>query len=114
MTTESINTDGPFPDKVNCPLHATALKEIKKIVVETRDEVIGLKDMNGPIAHLNHEVDMIKTSVGRAHLDITSVKGDLRKVKESQTGLIVKVGAVMAPVAAAIAAWIATVMGTNG
>lgn len=111
MTTEPIIEDGPFPDKVNCPLHANALSEIKKIVLETRDEVRNLTSMDGPIARLNHEVDVVKTSVGRAHIDITEVRGQVRKVKEAQTSLIVKVGAIMAPVAAAIAAWVATLMG---
>lgn len=114
MTTEPINTDGPFPDNVNCPLHAKALSEIKSIVVDTRNEVRELKDMNGPIASLIHDVDTVSDSVARAHVDISTVKRDVEKVKSAQNGLIVKVGVILGPVAAAIAAAIATFWGTNG
>ena len=114
MTTEPIKETGNFPDNVNCPLHANALSEIKKIVLDTRDDVRSLTSMDGPIAQLNHKVATVETSVGQAHLEITSAKNEIKRVKEAQSGLIVKVGAIMAPVAAAIAAWIATIMGNNG
>lgn len=114
MTTEPIIDTGTFPDPVACPLHASALAEIKKIVKDTRDDVRSLTSMDGPIARLNHEVDNVKTSVGIAHLDITAVRNEVTKVKDAQTGIIIKVGSIMAPVAAAIAAWVATIMGNNG
>lgn len=114
MTTEPINTDGPFPDAVNCPLNAKALNEIKSIVIDTRNEVRELKDMNGPIASLIHDVDTVSDSVARAHVDIAAVEDDVEMVKSEQRGLIVKVGAILGPIAAAIAATIATFWGNNG
>ena len=114
MTTEPIPDNGRFPDSVNCPLHANALKEIRTIVLETRKEVRDLKDMGGPIAGLRTEVGSLRTSVSAVEEDVREVKNDIVKTKGAITGLIWKVGGIMAPIAAAIAAWIATVMGSNG
>ena len=83
MTTEPLTKEGPFPDNINCPLHAQALSEIKKIVLETRNDVRGLTSMDGPIARLNHKVATVETSVGQAHLEITSAKNEIKKVKEA-------------------------------
>ena len=39
------------------------------------------------------------------------VKEDIATTKGTITGLVWKVGGIMAPIAAAIAAWVATIMG---
>ena len=74
MTTEPINTDGNFPDPVTCPLHAKALEEIKLIVLDTRKEVIELKDMNGPIVALDKRVEVVALSVILAHEKILVIE----------------------------------------
>ncbi len=102
MTMEPLDTDGRFPDPVSCPLHAKALEEIKKIVTETRAEVIGLKDMNGPIAAHEKKIEAVETSNRRAHKRIDVVEADLSNVEQAQNKIILKVGAVLSPLAAAV------------
>ena len=110
MTMEPLENQGPFPSP-QCPLHEKALKEIKTIVLETRNEVRSLTDMKGPIAELQSDVKLVKAEIQDTKDDVEKVKKDVSNVERAQTALIIKAGAILGPVAAAIAAWIATLMG---
>lgn len=114
MTMEPLDTNGKFPDPVSCPLHAKALEEIKGIVLETRAEVRGLKEIGGPIVSLDKFIGSVEAKTVRLHervdihdLEISTTKKEVKLIKEDQNKLIVKVGAILAPIAAAIGGAIA-------
>lgn len=91
MTTKPIKTDGPFPDPVQCPIHADALEEIREIVLDTRKEVIGLKDMDGPIVALDKRVGAVEVLAGSAHERIDTLVTTVQTDHDKTTGLVARV-----------------------
>jgi len=117
MTTEPILEGGPFPDAVTCPLHAKALSEIKAIVLDTRKQVIKLKEIGGPLAEHEKSIEASFSSSRRAHERIdaveviqTSSNAEIEAIKKEQNKLLVRIGAIMTPISAAIGGLIGAVV----
>lgn len=89
MTTRPTHPPGNYPDPVTCPIHESALEEIKCIVLDTRAEVRELKEIGGPIVTIQHTADVAHDMGKRAHKRIDNLEREQNK-------LIVKVATIVA------------------
>lgn len=106
---EPTHVDNEYPNR-NCPIHEKALEEIKGIVLETRAEVRKLKEIGGPIVSHEKRIEAIEVSDRRAHKRISEVEKGVTEVKHDQNKIILKVGAVLAPLAAAVGGGVGAVI----
>lgn len=102
--------NGDNNDPEQCRLHASTLKEIKHIVLDTRREVIEMKAMGGPISEVDKKADRALMRVSEVEKDVGALATAQQKLKEEQNALIVKVGVILSPVAALVGAFIASVV----
>lgn len=94
MTTKPTHPPTPYPDPVTCPIHESALEEIKVIVLDTRREVRELKEIGGPIVQIEKTADSAYDMGKRAHKRIDNIE-------EEQNKLIVKVATIVAALSTA-------------
>ena len=102
MTTKPTHPPGPYPDPITCPIHESALEEIKDIVLDTRSQVIALKNLDGPIVGLDKRVGAVESSVERAHLRVDNTDDEIEAIKKEQNKLVVRVAVIVATLSAAV------------
>lgn len=89
MTMEPTSPQAPYPDPIACQIRGSALEEIKRIVIETRNEVRKLKEIGGPIVQIEKTADAAHDMGKRAHKRIDDIE-------KEQNKLIVKVATIVA------------------
>jgi hypothetical protein len=102
-------TNQGYPSPI-CQIHEGTLNEIKDLVLDVKMELVELKEMDGPLGNHERRIGAVETSDRRAHKRIDTLRTDFKKLADSQTGLIIKVGLVMVPLAAGVGAAIAELM----